>query len=70
MSKEVEDETSHEISQNFSIWGKLLVTGYAAPDVCQYPSQSNILSRNGEPAWQYLTNTVDVAPPIAELLDG
>lgn len=69
MSKEVEDETSHEISQNFSFWAKLLVTGDATPDVCQYPSQTSILSRNGEPAWQPLTNTVDMVPPIVELLD-
>lgn len=70
MSKEVEDENSHEISQNFSFWGKLLVTGDATPDVCQYPSQTSILSRNGEAAWQPLTNTVDMSPPNVELLDG
>eukprot|EP00584_Thalassiosira_punctigera_P006558 CAMPEP_0172537704 /NCGR_PEP_ID=MMETSP1067-20121228/9259_1 /TAXON_ID=265564 ORGANISM="Thalassiosira punctigera, Strain Tpunct2005C2" /NCGR_SAMPLE_ID=MMETSP1067 /ASSEMBLY_ACC=CAM_ASM_000444 /LENGTH=521 /DNA_ID=CAMNT_0013323059 /DNA_START=115 /DNA_END=1680 /DNA_ORIENTATION=- len=70
MSKEIEDESSHQITQNFSFWAKLLVTGDATPDVCQYPSQSSILSRNGEPAWQPLTNTMDVIPPIVELLDG
>ena len=70
MSKEVEDETSREILQNYSFWAKLLVTGDATPDVCQYPSQSSILSRNGEPAWQPLTDTAEVAPPIVELLDG
>mmetsp|Transcript_19735 Transcript_19735/g.34766 ORF Transcript_19735/g.34766 Transcript_19735/m.34766 type:complete len:502 (-) Transcript_19735:423-1928(-) len=70
MSKEMEDETSHEISQNFSFWAKLLVTGDATPDVCQYPSQTGILSRNGEPAWQPLTNTVDMIPPNVDLLDG
>ncbi|KAL7548467.1 hypothetical protein ACHAWF_011748 [Thalassiosira exigua] len=70
MSKEVEDESSHEITQNFSFWAKLLVTGDANPDVCQYPSQTSILSRNGDPAWQPLTNTVNVTPPIVELLDG
>mmetsp|Transcript_2337 Transcript_2337/g.3436 ORF Transcript_2337/g.3436 Transcript_2337/m.3436 type:complete len:143 (-) Transcript_2337:280-708(-) len=70
MSKEIEDETSHQISQDFSFWAKLLVTGDATPDVCQYPSQSSILSRNGEPAWQPLTSTADVMPPIVDLLDG
>ncbi|KAL7531136.1 hypothetical protein ACHAXR_003867 [Thalassiosira sp. AJA248-18] len=70
MSKEVEDETSHEIVQNFSFWAKLLVTGDATPDVCQYPSQTSVLARNGETAWQPLTNTVNVATPIVELLDG
>ena len=70
MSKEVEDETTHEISQTFSFWAKLMVTGDASPDVCRYPSQTSVLSRNGEPAWQSLSSTVDMAPPIVELLDG
>ncbi|KAL3806111.1 hypothetical protein ACHAXA_010709 [Cyclostephanos tholiformis] len=70
MSKEVEDEVTREIKQTFSFWAKLLVTGDASPDVCQYPSQTSILSRNGEPAWQHLTSTLDVAPPTVELLDG
>jgi hypothetical protein len=70
MSKEVEDEVTHEIRQTFSFWSKLMVTGDASPDVCQYPSQTSVLSRNGEPAWQPLTSTLDVAPPTVELLDG
>jgi hypothetical protein len=70
MSKEVEDEVTHEIRQIFSFWSKLMVTGDASPNVCQYPSQTSILSRNGEPAWQPLTSTLDVAPPTVELLDG
>jgi len=49
---------------------KLLVTGDASPDECQYPSQTGILSRNGEPAWQHLTSTLDIAPPTVDLLDG
>ncbi len=69
MSKEVIDETTNEISQNFSFWAKLLVTGDATPDICQYPSQTSILSRNGDPAWQQLTTTMDVALPTVELLD-
>ncbi|KAL7519325.1 hypothetical protein ACHAWX_004096 [Stephanocyclus meneghinianus] len=67
MSKEVEDETTHEISQMFSFWAKLMVTGDASPDVCRYPSQTSILSRDGEPAWHSLTD--QMAPPIVELLD-
>jgi hypothetical protein len=67
MSKEVEDEATHEISQLFSFWAKLLVTGDASPDVCRYPSQTSILSRDGEPAWQSLSN--EIAPPMVELLD-
>lgn len=49
MSKEVEDEATHEISQLFSFWAKLLVTGDASPDVCRYPSQTSILSRHCKP---------------------
>lgn len=70
MSKEVLDETTNEISQNFSFWAKLLVTGDATPEICQYPSQTSILSRNGDPAWQQLTSTLDVALPTVELLDS
>jgi hypothetical protein len=69
MSKEVEDEVMHK-KQTFTFWAKLLVTGDASPDLCQYPLQTSILSRNGEPAWQHLTSTLDVAPPMVELLDG
>jgi len=72
MSKEVVDSTStnrRNISQNFSFWAKLLVTDDAPPDVCQYPSQTHLLLRNGEVAWQSLTNTVGVTPPIVQLLD-
>ena len=68
MSKEVEDDTNNnEIGQMFSFWAKLLVTGEASPDVCRYPSQTSILSRDGEPAWQSLN--VQITPPVVELLD-
>lgn len=70
MSKEMQDDATREITQIFSFWAKLLVTGDAAPDVCQYPSQTSILSRNGNPAWQNLTSTVGVSAPIVELLDN
>jgi hypothetical protein len=70
MSKEVEDESTRDVRQSFSFWAKLLVTGDASPDECQYPSQTGILSRNGEPAWQHLTSTLDIAPPTVDLLDG
>jgi len=68
MSKEVENE-SGEISQVFSFWAKLMVTGDASSDVCRYPSQTSILSRNGDPAWQSLSSTRGTDPPIVELLD-
>jgi hypothetical protein len=67
MSKEVEDESTHEISQTFAFWAKLMVTGDALPDICRYPSQTTILSRN-EDAWQSLSDQIE--PPIVELLDG
>ncbi|KAL3772886.1 hypothetical protein ACHAW5_002151 [Stephanodiscus triporus] len=70
MSKEVQDDATREITQIFSFWAKLLVTGDAAPDVCQYPSQTSILSRNGNPAWQNLTSTLGVPAPMVELLDN
>ena len=70
LSKEVEDESTRDVKQSFSFWAKLLVTGDASPDECQYPSQTGILSRNGEPAWQHLTSTLDIAPPMVDLLDG
>lgn len=70
MSKEVLDETTNVITQNFSFWAKLLVTGDATPEICQYPSPTSILSRNGDPAWQQLTSTLDVALPTVELLDN
>jgi hypothetical protein len=48
ISKEVEDEVTHEIRQTFSFWSKLMVTGDTSPDVCQNPLQTSILSHNGE----------------------
>lgn len=68
MSKEKVDG-SGRIEQNFSFWAKLMVTGEATPDICRYPSQTSILSRNGEPAWQPLTSTQTLDPPVVELLD-
>ena len=70
MSKEVEDKSTQKVKQSFSFWAKLLVTHGTSPDMCQYPSQTSILSHNGKPAWQHLTSTVDVAPPMVEFLDG
>jgi len=70
MSKEVEDSTTHEITQVFSFWAKLMVIGDATPDICRYPSQTSILSRNSDPAWQPLASTRSINPPTVELLDG
>ena len=68
MSKEIIDETG-AVKQMFSFWAKLMVIGEATPDICCYPSQTSILSRNGEPAWQSLSNTRTTSPPVVELLD-
>ena len=70
MSKEVKDKSTRKVKKSFSFWAKLLVTRDASPDMCQYPLQTSILSRNGKPTWQHLTSTVDVVPPMVELLDG
>ena len=68
MSKEKVDGKGR-FEQKFSFWAKLMVTGEATPDICRYPSQTSILSRNGEPAWQPLTSTQSVDAPVVELFD-
>ena len=68
MSKEVECGNG-EIKQVFSFWSKLMVIGDASPDICRYPSQTSILSRNGEAAWQSLSSTRATNPPVVELMD-
>ena len=68
MSKEIECE-NREIKQVFSFWSKLMVIGDASPDVCRYPSQTSILLRNGVVAWQSLSNTRTINPPVVELVD-
>ena len=68
MSKEEQDSATHEITHRYSYWAKLMVSGDASPDVCRYPSQTSVLSRNGDPAWQTLSNNEPIDPPIVELL--
>jgi hypothetical protein len=68
MSKEEYDNTTHGIIHQYSYWAKLMVSGDATPDLCRYPSQTSVLSRNGDPAWQALSNRNPLAPPIVELL--
>ena len=72
MSKEVEVENeAHgvEVVQRFDFWARLMVTGDASPDICRYPSQTSILSRNGDPAWQALSANPNLHQPTVELLD-
>jgi hypothetical protein len=68
MSKEIIDETG-SVKQMFSFWAKLMVIGEATPDICCYPSQTSILSRTGEHAWQSLSNSRTTTPPIVEIMD-
>jgi hypothetical protein len=68
MSKEIVDENG-KMKQIFSFWAKLMVIDAATADICRYPSQTSILSRNGDPAWQSLSNTRNMTPPIVELID-
>lgn len=81
MSKEIEptNNSSASISnrpanrekpQQFSFWAELLRNGEASEDECRYPSQTSVLSRNGARAWQALEHTVNLNPPIVELIDS
>jgi hypothetical protein len=74
MSKEIETisnmTSAGEITQVFSYWAKLMVRGDAPPAECCYPSQTSVLSRNGDPAWQSLATAVTTETPIVELLEA
>lgn len=63
------DERQQQPQQKFSFWANLIMTGETTPDRAKYPSQTSILSRNGNPAWQALETTRGIQPPIVELLD-
>ena len=67
MSKEIETENG-EIKQEYSFWAKLMGTGEGTPDICRYPSQTSILSRNGT-AWLSLSRNRMTTPPVVELVD-
>jgi hypothetical protein len=70
MSKEEEDEVTHEVTQSFIFWARLQQqSSDITPEICQYPTQTSLLSRNGNPAWQPLPAMLGVAPPTVELLD-
>jgi hypothetical protein len=73
MSKEIETISNIRpvggITQVFSFWAKLMVIGDAPPAECCYPSQTSVLSQNGNPAWRSLVTAASLEPPIVELLD-
>lgn len=73
MSKEVEtistERSVGEVSHMYSYWANLMINGEASEDDCQYPSQTSVLARNGEAAWQALTTIPASQPPTVELLD-
>ena len=61
---------NNEKRQIFSFWAELMRSGEASSDVCRYPSQTSILVRGEvQHGWQSLENTLDIHPPIVELLD-
>lgn len=78
MSKEVEAIVydtvtglpTSNVSQVYFFWARLMITGDTSSQLCQYPSQSSILSRNGNPAWQPLDSTRESEAPLVELLDS
>jgi len=67
MSKEV--DTKDGVRQEFSFWVKVMVAGEGSPELCRYPSQTSIISRNGDPAWLSLSPNRTTAPPTVELID-
>jgi len=75
MSKEVETDVAEsstgetEVTHEFSFWAKLMVTDEASIRLCQYPSQSDILTRQNGYAWQPLSGEELPNPPIVELID-
>lgn len=59
-----------EVVQSFSFWAKLIATGVASPELCLYPSQTSILTFDGETeGWQSLSTTRTIQPPVVELLE-
>eukprot|EP01083_Nonionella_stella_P267621 904109_1 len=68
MSKEVRSE-DNEISQEYSFWAKLMAMGEVSTEISKYPSQTSILSQNGDPAWASLPTTRMLSPPTVELSD-
>ena len=67
LSKEQYD--NNQVKQVFSFWARLMIVGDAEPELCRYPSMTSVISRNGDPAWQSLSTTRTMVPPIVELLD-
>ena len=67
MSKEVED--GDVVKQEFSFWAKLMTSEEGPPDICIYPSQTSIQSRNGESCWRPLPSHRTTASPVVEILE-
>mmetsp|Transcript_1677 Transcript_1677/g.2397 ORF Transcript_1677/g.2397 Transcript_1677/m.2397 type:complete len:287 (-) Transcript_1677:35-895(-) len=68
MSKEIVNQHG-QIEQKYTFWSNLMLREDASPHISQYPSQTSVLSRNGDPAWQSLAHTTGlVRPPIVEFL--
>lgn len=59
------------ITQRYAFWARLSQLGDTTPDLCSYPSQTSVLTRNnvgGDGGWQTLTPTQHLTPPTVELL--
>jgi uncharacterized cupin superfamily protein len=61
---------SHTIAPQYNFFARLAMIGDALDDdLCQYPSQSSILQRQGDAGWQSLSNSREIHPPTVELLE-
>ena len=69
MSKELEEDEEGGVKQEFSFWAKLMTSEEGPPDICIYPSQTSIQSRNDESCWRPLSANRIVEPPVVEILD-
>jgi hypothetical protein len=60
----------YAIAPQYNFFARLAMLGDALDDdLCQYPSQSSILQRQGDAGWQSLSNSRQIHPPTVELLE-
>jgi len=64
-NNEEEEEEQHG-EEEFSFYANLMIAGWAPPGMSHYPSQTSVLSSNGDSGWQSLAG--DLHPPTVELL--
>jgi hypothetical protein len=61
-----EAEEEQQGDEEFSFYANLMISGWAPPGISHYPSQTSVLSSNGDSGWQSLTD--DLNPPTVELI--